>query len=43
MGGSAYVDSIGSVSALTEAEDPQVYDPKHVELNGSTFLQLEMF
>ncbi len=38
-----YVDRVGSVSALVEVEDDFDYDPLHVELNTSTFLQLEMF
>ena len=38
-----YLDKVGSVSALVEVEDDFDYDPRHVELNGSTFLQLEMF
>ncbi len=38
-----YLDRVGSVSALVEVEEDYDYDVLHVELNGSTFLQMEMF
>ncbi len=38
-----YLDRVGSVSALIEIENDYDYDVNHVELNRSTFLQLEMF
>ncbi len=43
MAASRYLDNRGSVSALVEVEDDSDYDELHVELNGSAFLQLEMF
>ena len=43
MADERYLDRVGSMSALVEVEDDAAYDLRHVELNRSTFLQLEIF